>query len=127
MGFIHNLFTSGSSGAHDDGAPPQSPRVAQNPWRGVFNPGSPSPRFRKGNAQWHDKPAEADAGHKASTVMDEIVRAPSVGQAKVTGTGPSVAEAAAAAGTASPRAHTQHASGKEAPHEFGMDKFGYGA
>jgi hypothetical protein len=132
MGFIRDLFTSGSAGgpSHHDAAgagaaEPQSPLKAQNPWRSVFNPGSPSPRFQKGSAQWHDKP---EGQHKDLTVMDEMIRAPSVGQAKITNTGPTAGGEAAAA-TSSPRkeAAASGASNKEASHEFGMDKFGYGA
>jgi hypothetical protein len=125
MGFIRNLFSSG--GAGPDGEP-ASPRN-QNPWRSVFNPGSPQWRSAKGSAHEVDKP---DPAHQGS-VMDEIVRAPSVGQAKVAGVPPAAEGAgaappspsAAAASSAGARAQADRSA---APHEFGgMDKHGFGA
>lgn len=128
MGFIRNLFTSG--GSHD--GEPASPRN-QNVWRNVFNPGSPQPRFAKGSAGSQvDKP---DPARQERSVMDEIVRAPSVGQAKVSdsavgggsGGGAPSSPSAAAAAQAS-RAQADRSPAAAAQHEFGgMDKHGFGA
>jgi len=125
MGFIHDLFTTGSGGNASGNARAAPPKV-QNVWRSVFNPGSPAQRG-KGSAKWSDKPDS----HKGS-VMDEIVRAPSIQQATVAGTAPAAPSPSSPAGT--PRtsldagAAAPRSSKAEAPHEFGgMDKHGFGA
>ncbi len=120
MGFIRNLFTTG--GGADDSQNATSPR-SQNVWRSVFNPGSPAQRG-KGSAQWADKP-----GAHQGSVMDEIVRAPSIQQATVVGTAP--VASSSPAGTPRPSLDAGAGAarkGAEAPHEFGgMDKHGFGA
>lgn len=122
MGFIRNFFSS-AGGAGPDGEP-QSPRN-QNPWRGVFNPGSPQWRSAKGSANEVDKP---DPAHRGS-VMDEIVRAPSVQQAKVADGAPSFgANSPPTSPSAAAAASRAQADRSAAPHEFGgMDKHGFGA
>jgi hypothetical protein len=118
MGFIRDLFTTGGAGAGEAAASPRN----QNPWRGVFNPGSPQWRSAKGSAREVDKPESApQAGGggagAAPSVMDEIVRAPSVEQAKGSTPAGVVGVGGGGAPTSPSAARTQ-----ASPREFaGMD------